>query len=92
MTKIKEFLLDRDSMNNQTVYMPVGAQLFTVTDSATGLFIVAAVDVAETHNQLRTFKICDSNGWFMEPVVKYVGSFITDGGMRHVVEIQEDTI
>lgn len=92
MIKIKEFLLDRDSMNNQTVYMPVGAQLFTVTYSTAGLFVVAAVDIAETQCQLRTFKICDSDGWFVEHAIKYVGSFNTDSGMRYVVEIQEGAI
>lgn len=92
MIQIKEFLLDKTITGVQTLYMPVGTQLFTVVDTQGGLFIIAAVDIAETSTQLRSFKICDNRGWFTEQSVKYVGSFETDVGTQHVVELIEENV
>ena len=87
MLVFKEYVIDKKSIAVQTTYLPENANIVNVKSSDKGLSLIALVDPIALTTELRTFKICtdDENIYF--DTVKYLGSFESDLGMRHVIEL-----
>lgn len=92
MKVFKEFLLE-DTLEEQTVYLPSGAEVVSVSKTGKGiqLLVIATPKGYETSlPEIRTFKICLTDENFPWHTVKYVGSFISDIGSKHVIEIRKE--
>ena len=92
MKAFKEFLLE-DTLAEQTVYLPAGAEVVSVSKSSKGiqLLVIAPPKGYETSlPEIRTFKICLTDENFPGYAVKYIGSFMSDIGSKHVIEIRKD--
>lgn len=92
MRTFKEFLLE-DTLEEQTVYLPAGAEVVSVSKASKGiqLLVIATPNGYETNlPEIRTFKICLTDENFPWHTVKYIGSFISDIGSKHVIEIRKE--
>lgn len=92
MKVFKEFLLE-DTLEEQTLYLPAGSEVVSVSKTGKGiqLLVIAIpkgyeIDLPE----LRTFKICLTDENFLWHTVKYIGSFVSDIGSKHVIEIRKE--
>lgn len=88
MRVFKEYLLDKKSIAEQSLYMPHGAEVVKVLDTGRGLTLLALVTLKDqtiSIPELRIFKICAIEERFYAGTVKYIGSF--DSGTKHVIEI-----
>lgn len=90
MKTFKEYILDEKFVGEQAIYMPHGAIVVNVSESNKGLILLAiatpeacTVDLPE----IRTFKICATDEIFYANTVKYIGSFKSELGIKHVIEI-----
>lgn len=90
MKTFKEYLLDEKVLKEQTVHMPPGTSIVNVRKTGAGLMLLAlTTPEAYVTNlpEIRTFKICANGEIFIAPTVKYIGSFESVTGIKHVVEI-----
>ena len=90
MKTFKEFLLDEFIITEQSVYLPAGAEVVNVLMTNAGLMLLAIVKPTGYETELpenRIFKICDTGEIFYTHAVKYIGSFQSTLGIRHVIEI-----
>lgn len=92
MKVFKEFLLE-DTLEEQTVYLPSGAEVVSVSKTSKGiqlLVIVTPKGYETSLPEIHTFKICLTDENFPGYAVKYIGSFISDIGSKHVIEIRKE--
>ena len=87
MQMFKNYLLDKKCFTPQTLYLPTSADIVAIRDTDKGLILLATITPFTTATELRTFKICANDESIYADAVKYIGSFDTDIGIRHVVEI-----
>ena len=87
MKTLKEYLLDSKIISEQTIHLPNTAEIVNVLSTKKGLVLLALVDNSSELPDLRTFKICSSNEIFYYDAVKYIGSFDSITGNKHVIEI-----
>ena len=90
MQVFKEYPLDEKQLANQTVYLPANSDIVSVVKSTKGVVLVAVTKHAAYNApppELRTFKICASDEIFYVDTVKYIGSFESSLGLRHVIEV-----
>ena len=86
MRLFKEFLLDAESLADQQIYMPAEAKIVNIVKTAIGLKLLAIVKQAALNTESRKFKICLNDEIFYAKTVKYIGSFESDVGTKHVIE------
>jgi hypothetical protein len=87
MRLFKEFLLDAESLAEQQIYMPAEAEIINIVKTALGLKLLVIVKQAALDTKSRKFKICLSDEIFYAKTVEYIGSFESDVGIKHVIEI-----
>lgn len=90
MKTFKEFLLDDKSATEQSIYLPASAKVVSVSMTDTGLTLLALVKHTGCDMEIpknRIFKICKTDEIFYANTVKYVGSFQSTLGTKHVIEI-----
>ena len=90
MKTFKEFLLDDKSIAEQSIYLPADAKVVNVSMTDSGLLLLVLVkptgyDTGLPENHI--FKICKTDEIFYANTVKYVGSFQSALGTKHVIEI-----
>ena len=83
----KNYLLDKKCFTPQTLYLPTCTDIVAIRDTDNGLMLLATITPSTTTTELRTFKICANDESIYADAIKYVGSFDTSIGTRHVVEI-----
>lgn len=90
MKTFNEYLLDDKSITEQLVYLPNEAEVVNVSMTSRGLTVLAIVKPNGYDTELpkaRTFKICSNGEIFYAGAVKYIGSFESLTGTKHVIEI-----
>lgn len=90
MRAFKEYLLKENELTDQTVYMPPEAEVVNVVKSTKGIALIAITKHTGYNNaspEIRTFKICTTDEIFYVDTVKYIGSFESSIGTRHVIEV-----
>ena len=90
MRVFKEYLLDEKNLADQTVYLPAESEVVNVLNTSRGLVLLAVVKhtgYEDASPEIRKFKICTSGEIFYTPTVKYIGSFESSLGIRHVIEV-----
>ena len=86
MKVIKEYLLNKDEISKQTLYLPKKAEIVGVQNFNDSLRLIVLGSPGE-FTTLRTFKVCSSEETIYNDTVKYIGSYLGDYGLRHIVEI-----
>lgn len=92
MRTFKEFLLE-DTLASQTVHLPAGTDVVSVSNTDKGIMLLTITTPKGFEVELpeiRTFKICLTDENFVNHTVKYIGSFISDIGPKHVIEIRKE--
>lgn len=87
MKVFKEYFLDKKYNTPQTLYIPQGAEIVNIQDTNKGLVLLAIVDPISSITELRKFKICANDENIYVDTVKYIGSFDSLIGIKHVIEI-----
>lgn len=90
MKLFREYFLDSAAMTKQTLYLPKDANVIKVSPTNKGLALLAIVTPEEYSNELpelRTFKICVNEENLYTDTVKYIGSFESNLGIKHLIEI-----
>ena len=93
MREFKEFLLDNKTISEQSIYLPTGAEVVNVSNTDRGLMLLAIVPASGYENgapEIRTFKICANGENFIASTVKYIGSFESITGNKHVIELKKE--
>lgn len=89
MKVFNEFLLDADSSTEQTVYLPADSEVVNIIKTGEGIKLLVLAKYAGYDSQppeIHKFKICASDEIFYLNIVKYIGSFESSLGIRHVIE------
>ena len=87
MKRVRDYILDSTRIINQTLYLPKGAEIISIENSGSLLTLYVLLDPTEVQDDLRTFKICTTSQNFFEDNVKFLGTFKSDFGPRHLFEI-----
>jgi hypothetical protein len=90
MKVFKEYLLDEQILTPQTICLPYAADVVNIIDTAKGPVLLAIVTPEEFTMglpELRTFKICVNDENIYANTVKYIGSFVSSIGIKHIIEI-----
>lgn len=87
MRVIKEYLLDKTCIIEQTIYLPKNAEVVAVQNTSHGLFLQAISDFTEPTTELRTFKICSADENVYADRILYIDNFEGPYGRKHVIEI-----
>ena len=87
MKVIKEYLLDKNSIMPQTMYLPVRAEPIAVQDTPRGLIMQAISDLTEHNMELRTFKVYLANENIYADRISYIDNFDGPTGRMHVIEL-----
>lgn len=87
MKIFKEYLLEKKCFTNQTLYLPTNSEAVMVNDTKKGLLLQVITDTNIYTTELRTFKVCMNDENIYADAVKYIGSFDSAAGIRHIVEI-----
>jgi hypothetical protein len=93
MREFKEFLLDNKTISEQSIYLPADAEVVNVFNTDRGLMLLAITPAAGYENglpEIRTFKICANGENFAASTVKYIGSFESITGNKHVIELKKE--
>lgn len=91
MRTFREFLLE-DTLETQTVHLPAGTEVVSVSKTDKGIMLLAITTPKGYETELpeiRTFKICLTDENFVNHTVKYIGSFMSNIGPKHVIEIRK---
>ena len=90
MKIFKEFILNEQSIAEQVIYLPSKSEVLSITKTTNGLALIVLTkytgydnEPSETHK----FKICATEEIFYSNTVKYIGSFESSLGIRHVIEV-----
>ena len=89
MRVFKEYLLDDKSLSTQTLYLPIGAEIVNIVKTPAGLKLLAIVKhtgYEQESLELHKYQICINDEIFYANTVKYMGSFESDIGIKHVIE------
>lgn len=90
MKLFREYFLDSAAVTQQTLYLPKDANIVKVNFTDKGLALLAIVTPEECNTELpelRTFKICVNEENLYIDTVKYIGSFESNLGIKHLIEI-----
>jgi hypothetical protein len=87
MKNFKEYLLDKKCTLPQSIYLPKKAEAVSVYDTEKGLKLLALVSSIELETDLRTFKICTVDENIYMDNIRYIGSFTSITGLKHVIEV-----
>lgn len=90
MKTFKEYTLDSNSLAEQSIYLPNGAEVVKVEEGDKGLVLIALIDTTTTLSELRAFKICLKDENWSAGTVKYIGSFNSFIGTKYVVELVKE--
>lgn len=87
MKKFNTYLLE-NTITEQHVYLPEGAEVVGVITNDSVVNLLAIVPNSSLGAPaLRRFKICMTDEIFIGSTVKYIGSFKSDLGFKHVIEL-----
>lgn len=92
MKVFKEFLLE-DTCTEQNIYLPAGTEIVGVANTDLGVVLVAITAHTSFDSaapELRTIKICANDEIFTGSIVRYLGSYKSDLGARHVIELKKE--
>jgi hypothetical protein len=87
MKAVYEYLLDSNSINKQTLYLPVGAEVLTVKNTEKGLLLFVLATSTELYAELHTFQICATAELIGDANIKYITTCEVSGDLRHVFEV-----
>ena len=87
MKKISRYLLDSKCLTFQTVYLPKSAEIVSISNSDTGLFLIVLSDSVYTETELHTFKICLLDENICAENISYIGNFKEYSTTMYVIEI-----
>ena len=91
MKTFKEFLLE-DTLDEQTIHMPKATEVVSVAKTGKGIMLLT-ITTAKGYEiglpEIRTFKICLTDEKFQDHTVKYIGSFTSNIGPKHVIEVRK---
>lgn len=87
MKMFKEYILDSKCLTPQTMYLPQDADVVGAYFTETCLVLLAIMSPVTNLTELRTFKICTNDENIYVDTVKYIDSFNSAFGIRHVIEI-----
>ena len=94
MKLFREYFLDTTTHMEQTLYLPKDADIVKVNFTNKGLALLAIVTpegCATEFPELRTFKICVNEENLYTDTIKYIGSFESNIGIKHLIEIIKET-
>jgi hypothetical protein len=90
MRVFKEYLLDEKILSIQTLYLPSSAEVVNILKTTAGLKLLVIVKHASYEQEpleLHKYQICVNDEIFYTNTVKYIGSFESDVGVKHVIEV-----
>lgn len=87
MQKINEYFIKDGVVSAQTVYMTTGAQVVHASEENGVVTLFALAEATEFTTELRSFEIHGTGELFSAETVKYVASYSSAIGTRHVFEI-----
>ena len=83
MKTIKEYILNKDIVTPQTLYITKGAKVENLVDLDFDLALIVTCDLTEQETELRTFKVCSLYETIHERDIAYIGNF----GAKHIIEL-----
>lgn len=90
MKVVKEYLISDNTTRAQNVYMTTGADVFTATEESGVVRLFVVADNTVSTSELRSFEVHGSDELFDAECVKYIASYESSLGFRHVFEILKE--
>lgn len=90
MLKVKEYIISDHNPATQTVYMTVGAEVFSALEESGTVTLFALTESTVANYELRTFEIHSTGDLFNAERVKHITTYTSSLGVRHLFEILQE--